>query len=211
MATLQGSLANGIAPQGKVVWSGRKKRRRRIFVARKHNLASSVFGSIRCRGGSHEHGAQSLPRLPRRTRSARATGDAGATCRIEADARERSAGGRRSVTEKGGEWEESDRLNWGGGSSCSAGRAKGGLYFHRCCLFRFSAKVMRLFTPYALCGAVAPGGTFQHYGQSYDENVQLLHIRTRQLRQFPPTYAKQRHDVTIPPKPSYHCSRKQIC
>ena len=96
-ATPKGSAANGIAPQGKVVWSGRKKRRRRIFVARKHNLASSVFGSVRCRGQSPGHVTPGLPRLPRRMESARARGDACGMCRIDAHARGWMAARRRSA------------------------------------------------------------------------------------------------------------------
>lgn len=86
-ATLKGSAANGIAPQGKVVRSGRKKSRKGVFVAREHNLASYGFGSVRCRGRGPAHGTQSLPRKPRRQRSAVARGDACGTCRIDAHAR----------------------------------------------------------------------------------------------------------------------------
>lgn len=86
-ATTKGSAANGIASQSKVVRRCPRSSREGVSRALRYNLASSVFGSGRCRGGSPEHGTPGLPRLPRRMDSARARGDACGTCRIDAHAR----------------------------------------------------------------------------------------------------------------------------
>ena len=85
-ATPKGSTQNGMAPQGEVVRSGRKKCRRRIFVARKHNLASSAFGGGRCRGHGRACGTPELFPMPRRMLSAGAWNDEGGTPCIDATA-----------------------------------------------------------------------------------------------------------------------------
>lgn len=85
-ATPEGSAANGIASQSKVVRRCPRSSREGVSRALRYNLASSVFGSGRCRGGSPGYGTPGLPRLPRRMDSARARDDACGTCRIDAHA-----------------------------------------------------------------------------------------------------------------------------
>lgn len=69
-------------------------------MARKHNLASSRFGSGRCRGQSPEHGTPKLPRKTRRMKSAEASGGKGGTCRIDAHAKVRADRAGKSVPGK---------------------------------------------------------------------------------------------------------------
>ena len=86
-ATVSGSRANGMASQSKVVRRGHANRRRRVFVAREHNLASAVFGSLRCRGLGPEHGLPWQSPGLRRHRAAGVGDDTRGTCRIDAHAR----------------------------------------------------------------------------------------------------------------------------
>ena len=79
-----------------------------------YNLASSVFGSVRCRGVSPVHGTPKLPRLPRRVESAEARDGECGTCSIEAHAGVRSETGRGSVGDKGGEGLAAWPHSWAG-------------------------------------------------------------------------------------------------
>ena len=86
-ATLRGSAANGIAPQGKVVRGCPQSSREGVLRAPRYNLASSASGSSRCRGESPDHDMPGQPLKPRRRRSAVARGGACGACRIDAHAR----------------------------------------------------------------------------------------------------------------------------
>ena len=81
-----GSATNGTAPQGKVAPESPKKPRQGVLRASGYNLASSAFGSGRCRGDSPDHGTPKLPRLPCRVESAGARGGECGTRSIEATA-----------------------------------------------------------------------------------------------------------------------------
>ena len=97
-----GSAPNGTAPQGKVARKCPRSSRLGVSRASGYNLASSAFGSVRCRGVSPDSGTPKLPRLPCRVESAGARGGECGTRSIEAHAGARSETGRGSVNGKGG-------------------------------------------------------------------------------------------------------------
>lgn len=109
-----GSATDGTAPQGKVARKCPRSRRQEVSRASGYNLASSVFGSVRCRGVSPVHGTPKLPRLPRRVESAEARDGECGTCSIEAHAGVRSETGRGSVGDKGGEGLAAWPHSWAG-------------------------------------------------------------------------------------------------
>ena len=97
----EGSASNGTAPQGKVARRLRRNDRQGVSRASGYNLASSVFGSVRCRGFSPVHGTPKPSRLPRRAERAVAKGGEGGTCGIGAHAGARSQAQGDSVGDKG--------------------------------------------------------------------------------------------------------------
>lgn len=150
-ATPKGSAANGIASQSKVVRSGRGNLQRKVFVAREHNLASSGFGSGRCRGKSPEHGTPSLPRKPRRMESAKARGDVCGTCRIDAHASvwaeclaDSVRGKIPGVIGRGGAVGSSLRADGIEGGT-------GGFCFHRMAVLDDAAKIIGFKAKYSAC------------------------------------------------------------
>lgn len=137
-ATPQGSGANGIAPQGKVVRECPKSSRKGVLRSSRYNLASSAFGSERCRGKSPDHGTPGLPRKPRRQRSAVARGDACGTCCIDAHAKSWAECSVDSVEEKmPGVIGRGDAV----GSSLRAG-GMGMFGFHRVAVLECATKII---------------------------------------------------------------------
>lgn len=96
-----GSAPNGTAPQGKVARKCPRSSRLGVSRASGYNLASSGFGSVRCRGVSPAHGTPKPPRLLRRAESARTKGGECGTCGIGAPAGERAVAERDSVARNG--------------------------------------------------------------------------------------------------------------
>ena len=92
-----GSTPNGTAPQGKVARKCPRSSRLGVSRASGYNLASSGFGSLRCRGISPIHGTPKPSRLLRRAESARTKGGECGTCGIDTHA------GKRAVARKDSE------------------------------------------------------------------------------------------------------------
>ena len=172
-ATAYGSLANGIAPQGKVVWSGRENLRRRVFAARKHNLASSAFGSIRCRSDSYAGGTTNVLRKPCRTCQAGARGAEEETPRIEAHAGEHDTTARLSVTGIGEEQRGRDRGSGSSRRNERGGKIEGIVRLHKLLRIMISGKgnasVYLLALPEWFCTRrhfLTPSGTSGVHGMS---------------------------------------------
>lgn len=126
-ATPKGSAANGIASQSKVERGCPQSLRREVLRAPRYNLASSVFGSVRCRGQDPDHGTPKRPRLPRRVERTVARGGECGTCCIDAHAKAWAECTSDSVVET----MPGVRGNSGAGGSSWPTGGVGGFGFHR--------------------------------------------------------------------------------
>ncbi len=145
-ATPEGSAANGMVSQSKVAGGCPQSLRREVLRAPRYNLASFVFGSVRCRGRGPDHGTPKLPLLPRRVERTGARGGECGTCRIDAHAKAWTECSVDSVVETMPGVRGKGRA---GGSSWTTGGA-GGFGFHCGADFDLFAKIT---TDWGLCSA----------------------------------------------------------